>query len=98
MKRLCGAWLVATCLTVMPGIRAATMPLSRSTPEAEGIASQAICDFVTSLDTIDAVHSFMLVRHGKVIGEGWWKPEAPDKPHVLHSLSKSFNATAIGLA
>lgn len=40
----------------------------------------------------------MLVRHGKVIGEGWWKPEAPDKPHVLHSLSKSFNSTAIGLA
>jgi CubicO group peptidase (beta-lactamase class C family) len=33
-----------------------------------------------------------------VIGEGWWKSEAPDKPHVLASLSKSFNATAVGLA
>jgi hypothetical protein len=26
------------------------------------------------------------------------QPEAPDKPHVLASLSKSFNATAVGLA
>jgi CubicO group peptidase (beta-lactamase class C family) len=25
-------------------------------------------------------------------------PEAPDKPHVLYSLSKSFNSTAVGLA
>ena len=40
----------------------------------------------------------MVVRHGRVIAEGWWKPEAADKPHVLHSLSKSFNATAVGLA
>src|SRR5258708_16383309 len=40
----------------------------------------------------------MIVRHGHVVAEGWWKPEAPDKPHVLHSLSKSFNSTAVGLA
>jgi len=40
----------------------------------------------------------MLVRHGYVVAEGWWKPEAPDKPHVLWSLSKSFNSTAVGLA
>jgi CubicO group peptidase (beta-lactamase class C family) len=33
-----------------------------------------------------------------VIAEGWWKPEAADKPHVLNSLTKSFNSTAVGLA
>jgi len=44
------------------------------------------------------LHSFMIVRHGQVVAEGWWKPEAADKPHVLHSLSKSFNSTAVGLA
>ncbi len=44
------------------------------------------------------MHSFMLVRHGFVIAEGWWKPESAEKPHVLHSLSKSFNSTAVGLA
>ena len=44
------------------------------------------------------MHSFMLVRHGHVVAEGWWKPEAADKPHVMHSLSKSFTSTAVGLA
>lgn len=42
-------------------------------------------------DKINTLHSFMLVRHGHVIAEGWWKPEAAQKPHVLASLSKSFN-------
>src|SRR6516225_1711909 len=77
---------------------AGNLPLPRSSPEAQGISSQAISDFVSTVDTIDTLHSFMLVRHGRVVAEGWWKPEAPDKPHVLHSLSKSFNSTAVGLA
>jgi CubicO group peptidase (beta-lactamase class C family) len=74
------------------------MPLPRSTPEAQGISSQAIRDFVETADKINTLHSFMLVRHGHVLAEAWWKPEAPDKPHVLHSLSKSFTSTAVGLA
>lgn len=85
-------------LATTPPSQAANFSLPRSTPEAQGISSQAICDFVEAADRINTLHSFMIVRHGKVIGEGWWKPEAPTKPHVLHSLSKSFTGTAIGLA
>jgi len=77
---------------------ATNKPLPRSAPEAQGISSQAARDFLADVDKIDTLHSFMLVRHGHVVAEGWWKPEAPDKPHVLHSLSKSFNSTAVGLA
>ncbi|HEV2328626.1 MAG TPA: serine hydrolase [Verrucomicrobiae bacterium] len=73
-------------------------PLPRSTPEAQGISSEAIVQFVQAADKINTLHSFMLVRHGYVIANAWWKPEAPNKPHVLWSLSKSFNSTAIGLA
>ncbi|HUA66725.1 MAG TPA: serine hydrolase [Alphaproteobacteria bacterium] len=73
-------------------------PLPRSTPEAQGISSKAINQFIQDADQINTLHSFMLVRHGCVIAEAWWKPEAPGKPHVLWSLSKSFNSTAIGLA
>jgi CubicO group peptidase (beta-lactamase class C family) len=78
--------------------RAAGLTLPRSAPEAQGISSQAIRDFILEADKINTLHSFMLVRHGRVIAEAWWKPEGPDKPHVLHSLSKSFNSTAVGLA
>jgi CubicO group peptidase (beta-lactamase class C family) len=73
--------------------------LPTSTPEAEGISSQAIADFVHATDkNVNTFDSFMLVRHGKVIAAGWWKPNSPDQPHVLHSVSKSFTSTAVGLA
>jgi CubicO group peptidase (beta-lactamase class C family) len=91
-------WLIALCPVVVSVTHAANLPLSRSTPEAQGISSQAIYDYVEALDRIKTMHSFMVVRHGQVIAEGWWKPEAADKPHVLNSVSKSFNSTAVGLA
>jgi CubicO group peptidase (beta-lactamase class C family) len=97
-RSLLSVLIVAIVLAAIPRAHAAKMPLPRSTPEAQGISSQAIRDFVEAADKINTLHSFMLVRHGHVIAEGWWKPEAADKPHVLASLSKSFNSTAVGLA
>jgi CubicO group peptidase (beta-lactamase class C family) len=73
--------------------------LPRSAPEAQGISSAAILDFVTSADRqVDAMNSFMLVRHGHVVAEGWWSPYAANIPHSMYSLSKSFTSTAVGLA
>ena len=40
----------------------------------------------------------MLLRHGKVVAEGWWAPYAPEDMHVLYSVTKSFNSTAVGFA
>jgi CubicO group peptidase (beta-lactamase class C family) len=90
--------IIALFLGTIPPLHAASLPLPRSTPEAQGISSQAIREYVAASDKINTLHSFMLLRHGQVIAEGWWKPEAADKPHVLNSVSKSFNATAVGLA
>jgi CubicO group peptidase (beta-lactamase class C family) len=74
--------------------------LPRSTPESEGVSSSGIIDFLNAVDTASSVelHSFMVLRHGKVIAEGWWKPFGPDKKHILYSASKTFTATGIGLA
>jgi CubicO group peptidase (beta-lactamase class C family) len=77
--------------------RAADLP--RSSPEAQGISSAAIQSFIESANKdIDSLHSFMLLRHGHVVAEGWWAPYGPDSPHALYSLSKSFTSTAVGLA
>jgi CubicO group peptidase (beta-lactamase class C family) len=89
---------VSMLLALNHGMQAAGMPLPRSSPEAQGVSSKAVLGFVEAADKINTLHSFMILRHGRVIAEGWWKPEAADKPHVLASLSKSFNATAVGLA
>ncbi len=73
--------------------------LKRSSPEAQGIASAAVLAFVEAADRdIDSLHSLMLLRHGKVVAEGWWAPYAAELPHMLFSLSKSFTSSAIGLA
>lgn len=73
--------------------------LPRSNPEAQGVSSAGVRAFVEAADQqVDTMHSFMLVRHGHVIAEGWWAPESADKPHILWSLSKSFTSTAVGLA
>jgi CubicO group peptidase (beta-lactamase class C family) len=97
-RSLFSALIVSLFLAAIPRARAVNLPLPRSTPEAQGVSSQAICEFVASADKINTLHSFMVVRHGQVIAEGWWKPETADKPHILASLSKSFNSTAVGLA
>ena len=93
---LAGLLLLLGCV---PWAHAGGASLPRSTPEAEGISSQAIVDFVEAADkNVDTFDSFIIVRHGKVVAEGWWKPNSPDQPHVLHSVSKSFTSTAVGLA
>ncbi|HLJ54258.1 MAG TPA: hypothetical protein VKT77_04410 [Chthonomonadaceae bacterium] len=48
--------------------------------------------------TPPGLHSLVLVRHGKIVAEGWWRPYAARRKHMLYSLSKSFTSTAVGLA
>lgn len=73
--------------------------LPRSVPEAEGVSSQNIINFLDSAAASKhELHSFMFLRHGKVIAEGWWNPYGPDLKHTLNSASKSFTSTAIGFA
>lgn len=73
--------------------------LERSTPEAQGVSSQNIIEFIDEINEkgIEA-HSFMFLRHGKVIAEGWWKPYGPDYRHIMFSASKSITSIGIGIA
>lgn len=76
-----------------------TQSLPRSTPEAEGISSAAIQQYIEKIDPKrHELHSYMLIRHGKVVSEAWWKPYAADKVHSMYSVSKSWTSTAIGFA
>lgn len=75
------------------------MTFDRVPPESQGVSSPALLKFVNALDRkIHEMHSLMLLRHGKVVAQGWWKPYAPERTHMLFSLTKSFTSTAVGLA
>lgn len=75
-----------------------------ATPESQGVPSEAILEFIDGCEkTFDAgdlgaMHGFVIVRHGKVIAEGSWKPfDTLNETHMLYSHSKSFTSSAIGL-
>lgn len=90
--------LIATAL-FSTAASAQIISLPRSTPEAQGVSSVQVREFIETADRqVNSMHSFMLVRHGQVVAEAWWAPESADKPHVLWSLSKSFTSTAVGFA
>ena len=74
-----------------------------ATPESQGVDSKGILAFIDAAEkTFDGsdkgrLHGFVIVRHGKTIAEGSWKPfDTLNETHMLYSHSKSFTSTAIG--
>ena len=74
--------------------------LMRSIPEHEGIPSAHLQRFFEELDACPSihVHSAMVLRHGKIVAEGSWKPYSGSYPHMMFSLSKSVVSMAVGFA
>ena len=73
--------------------------LPHSAPEAQGVSSAALLAFLEEAEqTLEGLHSLQLLRHGHIVAQGWWAPYEADRPHQLFSLTKSFTATAAGLA
>jgi len=70
------------------------------TTESQGVSSKAVLQFIEAAETQrkDELHSIMILRHDKLIAQGWWNPYNPESPHQLFSLSKSFASSAIGIA
>jgi CubicO group peptidase (beta-lactamase class C family) len=75
-----------------------TRILPRTSAAAEGLDEQAVRALVGRLDALGVIHGLVLVRNGNVVAEGSWAPYRNDVPHSMFSVSKSFTATAVGLA
>jgi CubicO group peptidase (beta-lactamase class C family) len=67
-------------------------------PETEGVSSAGIDSFVYAADRFHELHSFMVLRHDKIVAQGWWNPYGPALRHSMYSCSKSFTSTAVGFA
>ncbi len=82
-----------------PGSFKLQQGLPKSSPEAQGVSSLAILDFLQALENSrHEFHGFVLLRNGHIISQGWWSPYRPDLNHSLYSMSKSFTSTALGFA
>ncbi|MBP5365216.1 MAG: serine hydrolase [Bacteroidales bacterium] len=67
--------------------------------EAQAEITAAADKLIATTDTMQGVtlQSVMIAQHGKVIYEKWMNGGDAATPHVMHSVSKSFCATAVGM-
>ena len=67
-------------------------------PEEVGLDSARISKFIERLKERKVnLHSFMIVRKGKVLTEAYYKPFDKDFMHRLYSSSKTYVAIAVGM-
>ena len=71
----------------------------RTSPDQVGIPPTS---FEWLLDKLEEgwtePHGLMVMKDDKIIAEGWWSPYAPGIAHGLQSHTKTYAATAVGIA
>jgi len=65
-----------------------------------GAIKTAADNLFAAADTMKDVtlQSVMILKNGEVVYQRWENDAKPEIPHVMHSVSKSFCATAVGMA
>src|SRR5271154_1997888 len=106
-RGFCSLVIGGSAMSLAPGCSwtnpaSTTVPadgFTRAQPEARGVSSRSILAFLDDVRGANVeLHSFMLYRRGDVIAEGWWDPYRADRIHMMHSVTKSVTACAVGLA
>lgn len=74
-------------------------PLPRCTPAQAGLDPRCILAMIDAYEEKGIkINSFMLLRRGQVLCEGYYAPYAKDQLQTVYSLSKTFTSMAIGIA
>lgn len=73
--------------------------LPRCTPAQAGLDPRRVLLMLDQWrDRGIRMNSFLLVRHGRVLCEGYFAPYGPDQLQTVYSLSKTFTSLAVGIA
>lgn len=82
------------------GANAQINELPRTTPEEQGVPSKALVELFDSLHFMPGtdIHSMIVMRHGKVVGEFYPAPFAAEYQHTQYSSSKTLVSIAVGIA
>ena len=88
--------LLASCTAGKQSAEIIDLPRAEVTPE---MLQTAVASMIAEDDTLDNVkfESVMIMKHGEVLFEQWYNGAAPETPHAMWSVSKSFTAAAIGM-
>lgn len=70
-----------------------------SKPEKMGIKSSDIKEYIEVLENANlSTHDLIIMRHGEIVFEKYWKPFHKDFLHRMYSVTKSFVSLGIGFA
>ena len=74
-----------------------------STPEEQNMDSVKLDGVITYIEGMNKggmyIDSVVVVRHGRIVLEEYPRPDYDeDKPHILHSVTKSFVSALVGIA
>lgn len=70
-----------------------------SRPERQGISPSTLHRFLDSCEReVHSLYSFTVIKGTTVAAMGYYDPMKPDQMKIGHSLSKSMNALAVGIA
>ncbi len=73
--------------------------LPRALPSQKGVPPKYIADMVREyINSGLMLQSYMVVKDGCVISEGWYKPYAAEYRHMMFSITKGFTSLAAGMA
>ena len=99
MKKTIFAALVLMALTACKNVKEKADVIDLPRAETPDSVAKAMDGFFeqAAADSMD-IHSVMIVRDGSVIYSRWQSEGVDSVPHVLHSVSKTFTAIAVGLA
>ncbi len=70
-----------------------------SSPEEQGVDSTQLARMYAQVQRDGlAVHSFLLVRHDRIVAEAYVYPYDANVLHPMYSVSKSFTSSLVGIA
>ncbi len=74
------------------------LTFKKTAPEETGIPSKRIIRMIDRLQRRQIpMHSLLLMRHDKLVFEGYYAPCTAHSLHRMFSISKSFTSIAVGL-
>lgn len=94
LLNVCLAAVSAILLTVACNNTSSDLPRKKPAKAME----KATAEYLKAIEDekLD-IHSIMIVKDGKVLFEKWMGEGEKDTPHILHSISKTFTAIAVGM-
>ena len=75
------------------------MSFKLARPEDEGIAPHSIQNFLDTCEKeIQYLYSFAVVKNENIVASGYYAPMTREIRKIMHSVSKSVNSLAVGIA